>query len=88
MTITASFPSSMIALPDSSTRMGSSSLMDGFYHLYATNEERWGFLAAYVSYMEDCPVGAPYRQLRELLEGREYFVLTTNVDGQVRRAFP
>ena len=67
---------------------GFSSLMDGFYHLYATNEERWGFLAAYVSYMEDCPVGAPYRQLRELLEGREYFVLTTNVDGQVRRAFP
>ena len=67
---------------------GFSSLMDGFYHLYASNEERWGFLAAYIAYMEECPVGEPYRQLRSLLEGREYFVLTTNVDGQVRRAFP
>lgn len=67
---------------------GFSTLMDGFYHLYATNEERWGFLASYISYMEECPVGAPYRQLRELLEGRDYFVLTTNVDSQVRRAFP
>lgn len=67
---------------------GFSTLMDGFYHLYATNEERWGFLASYIAYMEECPVGEPYRLLRGLLEGRDYFVLTTNVDGQVRRAFP
>lgn len=67
---------------------GFTTLMDGFYHLYATNEERWGYLAAYIDWMESVPVGEPYRQLRGLLEGREYFVLTTNIDGQVRRAFP
>lgn len=67
---------------------GFSSLMDGFYHLYATNEERWGFLAAYIAYLENAPVGRAYRQLAKLLEGKEHFVLTTNVDGQVRRAFP
>ena len=67
---------------------GFDTLMDGFYHLYATNEERWGFMAAYIDLMESAPVGRAYRQLAALLAGREYFVLTTNVDGQVRRAFP
>lgn len=27
---------------------GFDTLMDGFYHLYASNEERWAFLAAYI----------------------------------------
>lgn len=63
-------------------------LMDGYYHLYATNEERWAFTAAYIDYMESAPVGRAYRQLSALLAERDYFVLTTNVDGQVRRAFP
>ena len=67
---------------------GFATLMDGFYHLYASNEERWGYLAAYIDWMESVPVGEPYRQLRGMLEGREYFVLTTNIDGQVRRSFP
>ena len=67
---------------------GFETLMDGYYHLYATNEERWAFTAAYIDYMESAPVGRAYRQLAALLAGRDHFVLTTNVDGQVRRAFP
>ncbi len=67
---------------------GIASLMDGFYHAYATNEERWAFLAACITRLEDCPVGRTYRTLRDLLEDKPYTVLTTNVDGQARRAFP
>ena len=67
---------------------GFDTLMDGYYHLYATNEERWAFTAAYIDFMESAPVGRAYRQLAALLAGRDHFVLTTNVDGQVRRAFP
>lgn len=67
---------------------GFDTLMDGFYHLYATNEERWGFTAAYIDQMGSAPVGRAYRQLAALLANKEHFVLTTNVDGQVRRAFP
>ncbi len=67
---------------------GFSTLMDGFYHLYASNEERWAFLAEYIAFMEEAPVGAPYLQLRDLLADVPHFVLTTNIDGQVRRAFP
>ena len=67
---------------------GFETLMDGYYHLYATNEERWAFTAAYIDYMESAPVGRAYRQLASLLTSRDHVVLTTNVDGQVRRAFP
>ena len=67
---------------------GFDTLMDGFYHLYASNEQRWGFTAAYIDQMESAPVGAAYRQLATLLAEKDHFVLTTNVDGQVRRAFP
>ena len=67
---------------------GFSTLMDGYYHLYASNEERWGYLAAYIDWMESVSIGEPYRRLSGLLEGREHFVLTTNIDGQVRRSFP
>lgn len=66
---------------------GFDTLMDGFYHLYATNEERWAYLAAYATLLERAPLGGAYLRLRELLEGKDFFVLTTNVDGQVRRAF-
>lgn len=67
---------------------GFTSLMDGFYHLYGSNEDRWGFLASYITYMEECPIGSAYKTLRQLLESKDYFVLTTNIDGQVRRSFP
>lgn len=67
---------------------GFSTLMDGYYHLYASNEDRWGFLAEYLAFMEESPVGDAYADLRAIVEGRDYFVLTTNIDGQVRRAFP
>lgn len=66
---------------------GFDTLMDGYYHLFATNEERWGYTAAYVDYVESAPVGRAYRQLAALLANKPHFVLTTNVDGQVRRAF-
>ncbi len=33
-----------------------------------------------------CPVGQPYQALVEMLHGRDYFVLTTNVDHQFQRA--
>ena len=66
---------------------GFDTLMDGYYHLFATNEERWGHTAAYVDYVESAPVGRAYRQLAALLAKKDHFVLTTHVDGQVRRAF-
>lgn len=58
----------------------------GFYP-FPTEEERWGYWSkhAYLNRIE--PGGLPlYRSLHELVEDREYFVLTTNVDHQFLKA--
>lgn len=67
---------------------GFSNLMEGHYHVYSNNEQRWAFLAEYVTYLEELPVGEAYASLVRLLGEKPHFVLTSNVDGQVRRAFP
>ncbi|MDO4537498.1 MAG: hypothetical protein Q4B54_04995 [Coriobacteriales bacterium] len=66
---------------------GFTTLFDGMYHAFSTNEEQWAFTAAVIKFVSELPLGAPYRQLARLLTHKEHFVLTTNVDGQVPRAF-
>jgi NAD-dependent SIR2 family protein deacetylase len=68
-------------------RHGFHSLMDGYYHLYSSNEEEWAYLASYIAFMLDEPTSEPYRNLAKLLAGKPHFVLTTNVDTQVPKAF-
>lgn len=66
---------------------GFTTLFDGLYHAFSSNEEQWAFYAAVAHFVDTLPLGAPYAQLAELLAHKDYFVLTTNVDGQVPRAF-
>lgn len=53
-------------------------------------EEYWGYWARHILYIRyETPVLAPYRALARLLEGRDYFIVTTNADGQLGKAgFP
>ena len=58
----------------------------GFYP-YPSEEARWGYWArhAYVNGIE--PEGLPlYKALYELVKGKPYFVLTTNVDHQFQKS--
>ena len=58
----------------------------GFYP-YRTPEETWGFWSRYIYYNRYVPIPKPvYQQLLQLVEGKEYFVLTTNVDHQFQLA--
>lgn len=61
---------------------------DGFYYPYRTPEEKWGFYASSLKQIMDAPLGKPYMDLRDLLEGKNYHVLTTNQDLQFIKAFP
>lgn len=38
--------------------------------------------------MEEAPAGQLYRDLYEILKEKEYFILTTNCDIQIPKAFP
>lgn len=55
------------------------------------NRERfWAFWAHHIQTIRyDAPPGAVYRDLAQLVAGKEHFVLTTNVDGQfAKTGFP
>lgn len=67
---------------------GFSTLFDGLYHLYSTNEQRWAFTAQFIRYIRNAPEGQPYRDLRAILGNRAFHVLTTNVDAQFAHSFP
>lgn len=58
----------------------------GFYP-YPSREEYWAYWSRHIYYNRyDQPAGTPYRDLLALVAGRDYFVLTTNVDHQFQLA--
>lgn len=67
---------------------GIQSLFHGFYYIYSKPEQQWGFYSRYIKFMEDAPAGQPYIDLVEILKDKEYFILTTNCDIQIPKAFP
>lgn len=69
-------------------KYGISSIFGGFYHPFATEEERWAYLATLIHFVAEVPVGRPYKDLAKILQDKEYFVLTTNQDTQFSQVFP
>lgn len=68
-------------------RYGFTNMYSGGFYPYATAEERWAFWSRYVMVNRyDLGSNPLYAQLRRLLAGRDYFVLTTNVDHQFQLA--
>ena len=67
---------------------GIQNLFQGFYYLYSKPEQQWGFYARYIDFMEKAPAGQPYLDLKEILNGKDYFILTTNCDVQLPKTFP
>lgn len=66
---------------------GIRSMFQGFYYIYSSPVQQWGFYSRYIRFMEEAPAGKPYRDLKELLKGKEYFILTTNCDMQLPKVF-
>lgn len=59
-----------------------------FYYCYSSPEQQWAYYTRYIYSMWHLTTGQPYLDLRAVLAGKDYFVLTTNVDGQCERVFP
>ncbi len=58
----------------------------GFYP-FPTPEEYWAYWSRHIYYNRyDVPPGRVYTDLEELVRGRDYFVITTNVDHQFQLA--
>ncbi len=73
--------------PDFAARFGVRDMYSGGFYPYPDAETRWAWWARniYCNRYVD-PPKPTFRTLLSLLEGKEYFVITTNVDHQFQRA--
>lgn len=68
-------------------RYGFPDLYTSAFHEFATEEERWTRWARHIDFIRYRPGAMPlYRKLLELVGNKNYFVITTNVDAQFRKA--
>ncbi len=66
---------------------GITDMYAGGFHPFPDQETYWAWWSRMILLNRyDCPVGQPYLDLTHVLDGRDYFVLTTNVDHQFQRA--
>ena len=60
----------------------------GMQYPFTTREEHWGYVATFLNTTQTAPVREPYLDLDRLLEGKEFFILTTNQDTQFVKLYP
>ena len=66
---------------------GITDMYAGGFYPFPDQETYWAWWSRMILLNRyDCPVGQPYLDLTHVLDGRDYFVLTTNVDHQFQRA--
>lgn len=62
-------------------------MYSGGFYPFSSDEVKWAYWSRFINLNRySCGVGQAYKTLFELVKGRDYFVLTTNVDHQFQRA--
>ncbi len=68
-------------------KYGFPDLYSSSFYEFPTEEERWARWARHIDYARFRPDAFPlYKELLDLVKDRNYFVITTNVDAQFRKA--
>ena len=68
-------------------RYGFEDLYTSSFYAFGSEEERWAYWARHIHFARFVPPAlALYKDLLRLVGDRDYFVITTNVDGQFRKA--
>lgn len=68
-------------------KYGITDIYSGGFYPFETLGEYWAWWSRHILINRyDVPVGKPYSDLLKLVEDKDYFVLTTNVDHQFQRA--
>ena len=68
-------------------KYGFTDMYSASFFRFGGEAERWAFWSRLICLNRyDAPAGAPYLDLLEILRGRDYFVITTNVDHQFQKA--
>ena len=57
------------------------------FYPFRTQEEKWAYWAKHISLnLFETPVKELYIKLMELISSKDYFIITTNVEGQFKKA--
>ena len=72
---------------DFAARFGIRDMYSGGFYPFPDAETRWAWWARHIYYNRYVPAPKPvYDDLRKLVQDKDYFVITTNVDHQFQRA--
>lgn len=72
---------------DFSTRYGLTDMYSSAFYPFKTEEERWAYWARHILMNRyDMPATELYRLLFNVIKDKNYFVITTNVDGQFEKS--
>lgn len=75
------------AFADYIARYGFSDLYTSSFYEFPTEEQRWTRWARHIDFIRYSRPAMPlYEKLRDIVRGKNYFVITTNVDAQFRKA--
>ena len=73
--------------PDFMQKYGMTDMYSAGFYPFDTQEEKWAYWSRHILLNRwDPPAMALYRKLYELVRGKNYFVITTNVDAQFEKA--
>lgn len=68
-------------------KYGITDLYSSSFYPFGTKEERWAYWAKHVWFTRYRIDGTPlYKELLNLVKGKDYFVITTNVDAQFQKS--
>ena len=69
------------------TQYGLTDMYSSAFYPFKTEEERWAYWARHILMNRyDMPVTDLYRRLLNVVKAKDYFVITTNVDGQFEKS--
>lgn len=63
-------------------------MFDLFYDQRLSRGEQWALMLRTIKYVYECYTGETYTDLAKLLDGKNYYIVTTNQDAQFYRVFP
>lgn len=72
--------------PELVSKYGMTDMYTSSFYSFKTEEERWSYWSKHVDYLYNVDATDAYKKLYNLVKNKNYFVITTNVDGQFLKA--
>lgn len=69
-------------------KYGFEGAFNGMHYDYRSREAFWAYLATFLYTTQTAPVRQPYKDLDAMLQGKEFYVITTNQDTQFVKLYP